>query len=273
MENYKNIYLLIKEKKFKIKIDNYEAILGNEIRNFEYYYLKGFSYLNLNKIDDAIKNFSSAIKSNENNVLSYFYRAIAYFKKNDFKNSKLDYEKAISLKPNMPELYNNLGSVNYKSGENEEAIKNFTHALSIDQNQKSSILGLLNVLTQTKNVKDNSSNLIFIHNKLNEINFNYSENEFIEDKNIKKYLSEINYLIDNKLNNLQLNIVQTYKENETKLNCKRHHKFFNKYDLIPEYCFGCFKVQIELDNVVDLIKLHIVFDNFKFKKKYQKMHD
>ena len=55
---------------------------------------------------------------------------------------------------------------------------------------------------------------------MNEINFNYSENEVIEDKNIKKYLSEINYLIDNKLNNLQLNIVQTYKENETKLNCK-----------------------------------------------------
>ena len=27
------------------------------------------------------------------------------------------------------------------------------------------------------------------------------------------------------------------------------------------------RIQIELDNVVDLIKLHIVFDNFKFKKK------
>lgn len=267
MKNYKNIYLLIKEKKFDLALNDLDKLPKNEIRNFEYYYLKGFSYLNLNKIDNAIKNFSLAIKSNEDNILSYFYRAIAYFKKNDFKNSKSDYEKAISLKPNMPELYNNLGSVNYKNGENEEAIKNFTHALRLNQNQKSSILGLLNVLTQTENVKDNSSNLIFVHNKLNEINFNYSENEVIEDKNIKKILSKINYLIDNKLNDPQLNIIQTYKENETKLNCNRHHKFFNKYDLIPEYCFGCFKIQIELDNVVELIKLHIVFDNFKFKKK------
>ena len=267
MENYKNIYLLIKEKKFDLALNDLDKLPKNEIRNFEYYYLKGFSYLNLNKIDNAIKNFSLSIKSNEDNILSYFYRAIAYFKKNDFKNSKSDYEKAISLKPNMPELYNNLGSVNYKNGENEEAIKNFTHALRLNQNQKSSILGLLNVLTQTENVKDNSSNLIFVHNKLNEIDFNYSENEVIEDKNIKKILSKINYLIDNKLNDPQLNIIQTYKENETKLNCNRHHKFFNKYDLIPEYCFGCFKIQIELDNVVELIKLHIVFDNFKFKKK------
>ena len=267
MENYKNIYLLIKEKKFDLALNDLDKLAKNEIRNFEYYYLKGFSYLNLNKIDNAIKNFSLAIKSDEVNVVSYFYRAIAYFKKNDFKNSKSDYEKAISLKPNMPELYNNLASLNYKNGENEEAIKNFTHALRLNQNQKSSILGLLNVLTQTENVKDNSSNLIFVHKKLNEINFNYSENKVIEDKNIKKILSEINYLIDNKLNDPQLNIVQTYKENEAKLNCKRHHKFFNKYDLIPEYCFGCFKIQIELDNVVDLIKLHIVFDNFKFKKK------
>ena len=74
-------------------------------------------------------------------------------------------------------------------------------------------------------------------------------------------------MIDNKLNDPQLNIVKTYKENQTKLNCNRHHKFFNKYDLIPEYCFGCFKIQIEPDNVVDLIKLYIVFDNFKSKKK------
>ena len=267
MENFKNIYLLIKKKKFDLALNDLDKLPNDEIRNFEYYYLKGFSYLNLNKIDNAIKNFSLAIKSNENNILSYFYRAIAYFKKNDLKNSKLDYKKAISLKPNMPELYNNLASVNYKNGENEEAIKNFIQALRLNQNQQSSILGLLNVLTQTKNVKDDSSNLIFVHNKLNEINFNYSEDEVIEDKNIKKYLNDINYLIDNKLNDPQLNIVQTYKENEAKLNCNRHHKFFNKYDLIPEYCFGCFKIQIELDNVVDLIKLHIVFDNFKSKKK------
>ena len=266
MDNYKNIYLLIREKKFDLALNHLEKIPKNEIRNFEYYYLKGFSYLNLNKIDNAIENFSLVLKSNKDNVLSYFYRAIAYYKKNDFENSKLDYEKAISLKPNMPELYNNLAGVNYKNGENEEAIKNFTHALNLDQSQKNSIQGLLNVLTQTKNVKDNSSNLIFIHNKLNEINLDYSEYKFIENKNIKKYLNEINFLIDNKLNNLQLDIFQTYKENETKLNCKRHHKFFNKYNLIPEYCFGCFKIQIEPDNVVDLIKLHIVFDNFKFKK-------
>ena len=40
---------------------------------------------------------------------------------------------------------------------------------------------------------------------------------------------------------------------------------FNKYKIIPKFCFGCYKIQIDLNNVVDLIKLHFVFDNFNFK--------
>ena len=40
---------------------------------------------------------------------------------------------------------------------------------------------------------------------------------------------------------------------------------FNNFNVIPKYCFGCFKVLIEPNNVVDLIKLYFVFDNLNLK--------
>ena len=62
MKNYKNIYLLIKNNKFNLALNELNKIKKEECNSFEYNYLKGFSFLNLNKINDAIENLSSAIK-------------------------------------------------------------------------------------------------------------------------------------------------------------------------------------------------------------------
>ena len=40
---------------------------------------------------------------------------------------------------------------------------------------------------------------------------------------------------------------------------------FNKANLIPKFCFSCFKIQIEPKNVLELIKLLLIFDNIKLK--------
>ena len=35
---------------------------------------------------------------------------------------------------------------------------------------------------------------------------------------------------------------------------------FKEHGIIPEFCFSCFKVQVEPNSVIDLIKLFVVFD-------------
>ena len=212
MKNYKNIYLLIKKKEFNLAISELNKINIQKTNSFEYSYLKGFAFLNLNKINDAIENFSNAIKINQNNVLSYFYRGIAYLKLNNFDLAKSDYKKAILLKPNFPELYNNLANINYKNGDNEEAIKNYSVSLKLNKNLKSSALGLLNVLSQTKNVNDSELDLVNAHNELNKINFDYIENKKIDNEEIKKLLNQMNQVMDKNQINLDLNLVQTQRK-------------------------------------------------------------
>ena len=53
---------------------------------------------------------------------------------------------------------------------------------------------------------------------------------------------------------------QIHRRNEYNLNCDRHKKAFDKHNIIPKYCFTCFKVQIELKAVSELIKLFFIFD-------------
>ena len=56
---------------------------------------------------------------------------------------------------------------------------------------------------------------------------------------------------------------QTFRRNSVDLNCARHMQIFNKFNVIPKFCFGCYKVQVEPRSVLELIKLFVVFDQIK----------
>ena len=47
--------------------------------------------------------------------------------------------------------------------------------------------------------------------------------------------------------------------------CSRHLTVFNKFSVIPKYCFDCYKVLVEPRTVMELFKLKIVFDDIELK--------
>lgn len=42
--------------------------------------------------------------------------------------------------------------------------------------------------------------------------------------------------------------------------CERHHGVFQRHHIIPEFCFGCYKVLVEPRTVMELFKLLMVFE-------------
>lgn len=46
--------------------------------------------------------------------------------------------------------------------------------------------------------------------------------------------------------------------------CARHMTIFKRHNVIPKYCFGCYKVCIEPRTVVELLKLMMVFHSTPF---------
>ena len=265
-DSLKNITLLIKKKEFSKAIEGLDNLSEEKKNNFNYYFLRGITFLYLSNFSTAIKNFSSAIDLKNDNPTFYFYRGYTFSRLNKFNSTKEDYKKAIFLKPDAAEFYNNLAGIYYTTGNNENAIKNYLKAIELDKNLKPAFTGLLNVLSQTSNIEQNNSKIIYTHNELNKINLNYTSDKYIEDLEVRKILEQTNIIVEKNLENIEFDKVQTYREQKLQPHCNRHLKIFKTKNIIPKYCFGCYKIQIEVENVLELIKLYIVFDKIKLKR-------
>ena len=223
----KNVLELIKDNKFKEAILNLDELINDNTNNVDYYHLRGISYLKLAKFD---------------------------FAKNDF-------DKLLKLKSDFPDVYNNLAVLYFSTGENELAIKNFHKAIQLRENFDLAINGLIKALCHENSAKINNSFIFNNHNEINKIKFEYYPNKFIEDDRVVNFLKKTLEKIDKKFENLEYLPTQIYRRDQRLLNCKRHDKIFKTHKVIPEFCFGCYKVQIEPENILDLIKLYILFDN------------
>ena len=262
--NFEEITYLIKSKKFSEAINCLNSLSNEKKKDPNFKFLLGISYLFLADFSQAIENFNSAIKMNNNNSSFYFYRGYTFSKLYKFDKTEEDYIKAISLKPKSAELYNNLAGVNYRTGEKEKSIQNYLKSIELNKNFKQSLLGLTHVLSQTKINNDNSE-IIKTHNNIRKIKLNYSSQKYIDDEQIKEVLEKTNSIIEKNISNLELDISQTYREQKVAPKCGRHKKIFKNESIIPKHCFSCYKIQIDVSNVVELIKLFIIFDKIKFQ--------
>ena len=226
---------------------------------------KVFDFLKNNKFNDAIKSLNNIILNNQQNIEFYNLRAICYLQLSKYENAKNDFDKVLSSKPNWPEIYNNLGILYFRSGQNNLAITNFLKSIEIKKDYESAIFGLIKSLAYSDDVPKNNSIFITKHNELNNIKISYSESEYIENITVENLLNTISRIISDNFINLKFNYTQIYRKTKSDLNCNRHMKVFNTYQAIPQYCFGCYKVQIEPENLIDLIKIYLLFDNITFE--------
>ena len=104
------------------------------------------------------------------------------------------------------------------------------------------------------------ANKLIRNSFLNDINTG-----FITDKKVINIFSKFKTYVDDLNLDLFTNYNQAYRRSTTYLNCKRHKSIFNEFNVIPEFCFGCYKVQVEPKSLIDLIKLLIVFDQLNLE--------
>ena len=98
------------------------------------------------------------------------------------------------------------------------------------------------------------------------LSLNYKEGEKIKDESVVEILAQSKKIMKKYFKkNLFLTSNQIPRGGKKYLNCERAFDIFGNYNVMPEYCFSCYKVQIDPKNVIDLIKLHFLFDNMYFE--------
>lgn len=208
----------------------YEKISDKE-KNFKILNNIGYALLKIGKFSEASIKFKEAINNNNSFITAYENLSISYKLVGNYKLSIKYLLEAIKLMPENQKLKNYLIDLfNYYE-------PNYL---------KNSIIKLNHQISEVGTIKKNDK-------KLQNINIS---NLFIKSEEIlqKKFIS-FNYPE-----------TQIYRRNKHNLNCDRHFGIFNKYKIIPKFCFSCYKVQITIKNVLNLIKLYFYFNNLVLEK-------
>lgn len=199
------------------------------------------------------------------NIIKYVNNGVALFKLGKINDSIQSFKNAIKENPNSNLAHNNLGISYLELGIYSKALKHFVIAIKINENDLGTIMNLINVLTLYKSSKKDEHPLIYIDHVIGQTLMNYKDENLYFEENLTNLLIKSNDHIKKYNKNLYSNETQLFRKNSKNLNCNRHFKVFNEYNIIPKYCFSCYKVQINLSNVVDLIKLFLVFNNLYLK--------
>ena len=228
--------------------------------------LNGLINLNLENWQSAASVFQKAIDFDDKYVEAYNNIGVAYSHMGEDEKAVKNYNRAIQIKKDYSNAYNNLASHYDDIGNYNDAVKNYVNALEFDpkhMNAQNNLIHLINFF-DPKKFKNNS--IIKANNEIKKINKTVSVYKNISNKSLFDFYSKCKEIVKNNIQNLNFFDSQIHRRNGYNLNCERHHKAFNKYTIIPEYCFSCFKVQIELKTVTQLFKLFFIFDQLKLPK-------
>ena len=228
--------------------------------------LNGLINLSLEKWHNAIFAFKKALDADDKFVEAYNNIGVAYSHIGDDKKAVENYTLAIRLKKDYANGYNNLASHYDDLGQYSEAVINYNYALKFNPenlNAQNNLIHLLNYFNP-KNSDDNS--IVKANFLIKKIKTDISILEHISDLSLFEYLTKCNQILKKNIKNLSFFDSQIHRRNGYDLNCNRHHKAFKKFNIIPKYCFSCFKIQIELTTVSNLIRLFFIFDQLRLPK-------
>ncbi len=258
--DFLQIVRLVKNNKFKDSLNLINNITNHD-KNFDLVNLKAFIYFNLKEFQKSYETYSKAIKLNDNSFMCYSSRGTVSFELGNFSDAINDFKKALSLNNKLFETYENIGKCYSNLGENLSAIKYYNLALNLDPNNNKLIEIITEKITETNTSNIDTNKIFETDLAIKNLKYNSFGEKKINETEIISLIGKANKIIDKNFSNLIFTQTQIFRRNNLNLNCDRHFSIFKNYKVIPEFCFSCIKVTINLENVLDLIKLFIIFDN------------
>ena len=219
----------------------------------------------LSENEEAVKCYQRVLNTDPKHIFTYNNLGLIFNKLGKYRTSINYFNKAISLNPNYVNAYNNLGNNYLDQGKHKEAFKNYLYALKIDKKNENAIYNLVTLLSHY--LPNSQHSIVLTNNNLRKLRQNLDLTKIIESKKaLGNFFSKANQLKNSNkiLKNLNFIDTQIYRKNTFNLNCDRHHTIFKQKNIIPNFCFGCFKIQIEPKDVLNLMRLYLIFDNFNF---------
>ena len=262
LSKYDNIINEIRRKNYNTALNLLSKIQSNSDEIHLENKLFGSIYFKKKNWMKSIEYFKKILKNDSKDLVVLNNIGVALYNTGKFEEAINFFEKLSIYEENSVNAFKSLG-ISYKNiGNYEKAIEYFLKSLNIDNNDliKQNLIDIFNyyIPKETKNYY-----FLNLNKEILNINNELNLKKKFDEKNIKKFIEQ-NF---DKLDNLNLDYKETqiFRRNTVDLNCDRHFKVFNKYKIIPKYCFDCYKIQIDVINVINLIKLFFIFNKINLK--------
>ncbi len=164
----------------------------------EDYYNRGNKYREQGNLDQAIYDYTKAIKVNSKHAKAYYNRANSYVKQGKLSDAVADYIKAAEINPQYTEAYYNLGNTYEKQGDLSQAISSYTKALETNPKYSAAYCNRGNVYQ----AQGNFQQAIDDYNKAIDINPNFAGvysnrgNVYQAQGNTEKAIADYNKAIE-----------------------------------------------------------------------------
>ena len=260
---YNFAYALQKLNKLSEAEKSYRKAITLKPNYIEAYNNLGVVLRDLNKLIESEESYKQAIKHNPLYAEAHNNLGSTLTRLGKLDEAEKSYRQAIKHNPLYAEAHNNLGSTLTRLGKLDEAEQFYKNAITIKPDYAEGYSGLSELLTIFTPKDKTSHQIIKIDQEIRKNYLDKKNLKIISDEKIIQLLFESTSVIKKYNLEVKTGQSQAYRRNSFDLNCERHFTIFNKYKIIPRFCFECYKVLVEPKTILDLIKLFIVFDQIK----------
>jgi Flp pilus assembly protein TadD len=93
---------------------------------------QGFRWYQKGNYDQAIKEYTAAIKMNPHSPDAFYGRGLSWYQKGNYDQAINDYTEVIKIDPHYPDVFFYRGAVWERKGAYDQAIKDYTAAIAIN---------------------------------------------------------------------------------------------------------------------------------------------
>ena len=253
-------YLQISENKKAQSCFEKAIELDADVAHFHYNHSKPL-YLE-SEYKAAVKSLKRAITLRDNYVDAMNDLGNCLVAMGDIIDGIAIYEEVLKLDPKYFEVVGNIGLAYAKLGNPNEAINYYLRALEISPECSTTKANLVELLKVSNFDHEIIHPILTLERKIRGKTKNLSAT--LSNSDLCRAVDESLEIVDRSNANIDYNASQIFRRNSIDLNCNRHLKLFETKSIVPEFCFGCFKVQIEVLNFLDLIRLAKLFYEIEF---------
>jgi tetratricopeptide (TPR) repeat protein len=128
------------EGKIEDAIREFDSAIALDKNLSEAYYNRGLTYFFNREYDRAIADYTQAIRIDPNNIDYFFWRGLTYRYKQDLDKAIMDFSQMIRINPNYTDAFITRGNAYYRKGDYDRAIADYNQAIRLKPNDTNSFI-------------------------------------------------------------------------------------------------------------------------------------